>query len=76
MDEALALSAALSIPAWLETDEKVRVSGGLGFTQGGETAVGATTVVRLNKNWAGFAGGAVSTNGGNWAGKAGVSVGW
>jgi hypothetical protein len=74
--EALALSAALSMPAWLETHENFRVSGGLGFSEGGETAVGATGVVRLDKNLAGFGGAAVNTNGGNWAGKAGLSVGW
>jgi hypothetical protein len=75
-DEALALSAALSMPAWLETHEKVRISGGVGFAEGGETAIGATGVMRLDRNWAGFAGGAIGSNGRNWGGKAGVSVGW
>ncbi len=73
---ALALSAALSMPAWLETHENFRVSGGLGFSEGGETAVGATGVVRIDKNLAGFGGAAVNTNGDNWAGKAGLSWGF
>ena len=75
-DEALALGAALSMPVWLQQNETGRISGGLGFGEGGETAVGATGVVRIDKNWAAFGGGAVSTQGGAWAGKAGVSYGW
>ena len=75
-DEALALGAALSMPVWLQQNETGRISGGLGFSEGGETAVGATGVVRINKSWAAFGGGAVSTQGGAWAGKAGVSFGW
>ena len=63
------------MPVWLGDSEKVRISGGLGFGQGGELAVGATGVVRVDKNVAGFVGGAVG-DGGKWAGKAGVSVGW
>lgn len=76
MSESLALNAALSMPVWLGDNETVRISGGIGFAEGGETALGATGVVRLNRNWAGFVGGGVSTSGGAWAAKAGVSVGW
>lgn len=75
MDDALALSAALSPPVWLGDKETVRVSIGTGFTDGA-AAVGATGVVRIDGALAGFVGGAVSTETGEWAGKAGVSVGW
>jgi len=76
VNKTLALDAALSMPTWLQQNETVRLSGGLGFSEGGETALGATGVMRLDENWAGFVGGAVSTNGGAWAGNAGLSVGW
>lgn len=76
MDKALALNSALSMPVWLGDSERVRISGGLGFSEGGETAFGATGVVRLDKNWAGFVGGAVDSEGGSYAGKLGVSLGW
>lgn len=76
LDKSLALNAALSIPVWLGDSERVRISGGMGFSEGGETAFGATGVVRLDKNWAGFVGGAVDSEGGSAAGKVGISVGW
>lgn len=76
MGNALAISAALSVPVWLGDSEKVRISGGLGFSDGGDTAIGVTGIVRLDKNLAGFAGAALDTNGGNFAGKVGVSYGW
>ena len=76
MDESLALNAALSLPVWLEHNESVAVSGGLGFAAGGETALGFTGVLRLDQRASGFAGGAFSTEGGNWAGRVGVRVGW
>jgi hypothetical protein len=76
IDSSLALSAALSLPVWLEAHENVAISGGFGFSDGGEVAFGATGVVRLDRGVSGFAGGAVSTDGGYWAGKAGVRVGW
>jgi hypothetical protein len=75
MGKSLAISAALSIPAWLGDSETVRISGGLGFSDGGDTALGATAIVRIDKNLAGFVGGAVGMNGGA-AGKAGISYGW
>lgn len=77
LGKSLAMSAALSVPVWLGDSESVRISGGLGFSNGGDTALGITGVVRLDKNVAGFAGAAVSTSGGgDVAGKVGVSVGW
>lgn len=76
LDSALALSSALSMPVWLGDAETVRISGGVGFANGGETAIGATGVVRIDRNVAGFIGGAVDTNGDNYAGKVGVSIGW
>lgn len=76
MDESLALNAALSLPGWLEKGENFSITGGVGFSDGGETAVGATGIVRIDGGTSAFAGGAVSTEGGAWAGKAGVRVGW
>jgi hypothetical protein len=60
----------------LQQNENFSITGGVGFSDGGETAIGVTGIMRLDKNWAGFVGGAVSTDGGEWAGKAGVRVGW
>jgi hypothetical protein len=74
-DDTLALSAALSPPVWLGDKETVRVSVGTGFNEGA-AAVGAAGVVRIDGGLAGFVGGAVSTETGAWAGKAGISVGW
>lgn len=73
--EALAISAALSLPAWLGDSEQFSLSGGLGFSDG-ETALGATGIVRIDKNLSAFAGGAASTSGDEWAGKAGLRIGW
>ena len=64
------------MPTWLGDNETVRLSGGVGFSDGGQTAIGATGVVRIDKSVAGFVGGAVSSDDGKWAAKAGVSVGW
>jgi hypothetical protein len=75
-DKSLALSAALSIPAYLEPQEKVSLTGGVGVSSGGDTAFGLKGMLRLNKNWAGFVGGAISEDGENGAGTAGVRVGW
>lgn len=75
-DKSLAMSSALSMPVWLGDSETVRVSGGVGFSDGGETAIGATAVVRMSKNVSGFVGGAFSSDGKDAAGKAGISVGW
>ena len=78
MDRALALSSAMSMPVWLGDSESFRVSGGVGFAEG-ETALGGTAVFRLSpidKNLSGFVGGAVSSDGNDWGGKAGLSYGW
>ena len=66
----------MSLPAWLENGENYSLTGGVGFAEGGETAVGATGIVRIQGSVAGFVGAAVSTNGGSWSGKAGVRMGW
>lgn len=73
--DALAMSAALSPPVWLGDNERVRISTGVGFTDSA-AAIGATGVVRIDGALAGFAGGAVSTETGAWAAKAGLSYGW
>jgi hypothetical protein len=75
MDVA-ALAAALSTPIWLEPGENFAISGGLGFSDGA-TALGATALLRFNKNWSGFAGGAVSTDDTDlFAGKVGIRAGF
>jgi hypothetical protein len=75
-DDALAVSAALSSPVWLETGERASVSGGLGFTED-STAIGLNGIYRIDKGLSGFAGGAMSTSETDvWAGKAGLRLGW
>ena len=74
--DTAALAAALSTPVWLEAGEQFAISGGLGFSDGA-TALGATGLLRLDKNWSAFAGGAFSTdNSSFWSGKVGARVGW
>ena len=75
--DLLAIGAAMANPVWLEANERFAVSGGLGFSGDGDTAVGATGVMRFDRNVSGYAGAAVGTeNTDLWAGKAGVRVGW
>ncbi len=73
LDKALAMSAAISTPVWLSDSENFAISGGVGFAEG-ETAFGATGIMRLDKNWSAYAGGAVGS--GDWVGRAGARVGW
>lgn len=61
-------------PVWLNPGETFAVSGGVGFS-GGEQAIGATGVVRIEGSTSAFAGAAVTTDG-KWSGKAGVRIGW
>lgn len=78
MDRALALSSAMSMPVWLGDSESFRISGGVGFSEG-ESALGGTAVFRLSpidRNLSGFVGGAISSDGDDWGGKAGLSYGW
>ncbi len=76
IDQGTALAAAMSAPVWLGEGETFRISGGVGFTDG-EAAVGATGLYKINKNLAGYAGGAVATSNSDvWSAKAGLSVGW
>lgn len=76
MGRALALSSALSMPVWLGDRETLRLSGGIGFSDSGDTALGVSGILRFDRNWAGFVGGAISPDGKAGAGHAGVSVGW
>ena len=76
LDKSFALNSALSLPAWLEKGENFSLTGGVGFSGGGETAIGVTGIMRIEGSVSGFVGGAVSSDGNNWAGKAGVRVGW
>jgi hypothetical protein len=74
--DTLAVSAALSTPVWLGDSERFAFSGGLGISDSA-TAVGLNGVMRFDKNWSGFAGGAVSTDDTDlWAGKVGLRFGW
>jgi Collagen triple helix repeat (20 copies) len=74
--ETVALAAAMSQPAWLERHERFAVSGGLGFAEGGATAVSVTGIMRLRGSVAGYGGVAVEPSSGMWAGKVGARVGW
>ena len=76
VNKALALSAAMSMPAWLEAGEQLRISGGLGFSGDGEVAFGITGVARVDGSVAAFGGLAVDGQGKHWAGKVGVSIGF
>lgn len=73
-DDAIALGAAMSMPAWLETGENVSLSGGVGFSDDA-TAFGATGIVRLDGAVSGFVGAAV-TDSGEWSGKVGARIGF
>ena len=59
IDKSLALNAALALPAWLEKGENFSLSGGIGFSGGGETAIGVTGIVRIDGTVSGFVGGAI-----------------
>lgn len=65
----------MAMPAWLETGENYSISGGLGFSEGGSVAVGATGVVRIDDGVSGFVGFAV-TDQGTWSGKVGARIGF
>ena len=84
-NHALALSSALSQPAWLEKGERFSVSGGFGFgldgTSSTASAVGLTGIMRLTPtinpyNAAGFAGVSYEPGLGMWGGRVGARVGW
>jgi len=76
LGEIAALNSALSMPVWLERGERFAIGGGVGFAQGGASALGLTGVMRLTPNTAGFAGIAVTPDSGMWAGKVGGRIGW
>lgn len=75
LDKSLALSAAISTPVWLGDSENFAVSGGVGFSDS-ETAIGFNGVMRFDRTWSGFAGGAISQDGETWSGRAGLRAGW
>lgn len=75
MDKALAISAALATPLYLGDSEKFSISGGLGFSES-ETALGFGMMMRIDKTFSLYGGGAMSTEGGAWAGRVGVRAGW
>jgi hypothetical protein len=72
----VAISSALSQPAWLENYERFSVSGGVGFAQDGSVAFGVTGIMRLRGSASGYAGFAVEPTHGTWGGKVGARVGW
>jgi hypothetical protein len=76
LGEIVALSAALSQPAWLESSERFSVTGGLGVANDGSIAFGMTGIMRLRGSASGYVGLAVEPQHGMWAGKVGGRVGW
>jgi hypothetical protein len=76
LGEIIAISSALSQPAWLETHERFALSGGVGFSDNGAYAFGMTGIMRLGGSVSGFAGFAFEPTHGAWGGKVGGRVGW
>ena len=74
--EIVALTSALSMPAWLESGERFAVSGGLGVASDGSTALGMTGIMRLRGSASGFVGFAYEPTHGMWGGRVGGRVGW
>lgn len=74
--EIVALTSALSMPAWLESGERFAVSGGLGVAADGSTALGMTGIMRLRGSASGFVGFAYEPTHGMWGGRVGGRVGW
>jgi hypothetical protein len=73
----LAMTEALSMPAWLEDWERFSISGGLGFGPDGSPALGMTGIMRIRGSLSGFAGLAVAPErGGFWGGRVGARFGW
>lgn len=76
LGEVMALSSALSQPAWLENYERFSLSGGVGFSEGGAVAIGVTGIMRLRGSASGYAGFAIDPAHGAWGGKVGGRIGW
>jgi hypothetical protein len=72
----IAFDAALSHPAWLEKGENFSLTGGFGFSQYGDTALGLTGIMRLGPHAAGFGSMAVGPSDRLWGGRAGLRLGW
>ena len=74
IEDAIALSAAIP-DSWLSDSENFAIAVGGGFTDG-STAIGAIGTFRINKNLSAYGGGSTLTDGGTWAAKGGVRLGW
>lgn len=74
IEDAIALSAAIP-DSWLSDSENFAISLGGGFTDG-SSAFGGIGTFRINKNLSAYGGGSTLTDGGTWAAKGGVRLGW
>ncbi len=74
IDDAIALSAAIP-DSWLSDSENFAIAVGGGFTDG-SSAIGGIGTFRINKNLSAYGGGSTLTDGGTWAAKGGVRLGW
>jgi hypothetical protein len=74
IEDNIALSAAIP-DSWLSDSENFAISLGGGFTDG-SSAIGAIGTFRINKNLSAYGGGSTLTDGGTWAAKGGVRLGW
>ena len=74
IEDAIALSAAIP-DSWLSDSESFAIAVGGGFTDG-STAFGGIGTFRLSKNLSAYGGGSTLTDGGTWAAKGGVRLGW
>jgi hypothetical protein len=74
IEDAIALSAAIP-DSWLSDSENFALALGGGFTDG-SSAFGGIGTFRINKNLSAYGGGSTLTDGGTWAAKGGVRLGW
>ena len=74
IEDAIALSAAIP-DSWLSDSENFALALGGGFTDG-SSAFGGIGTFRISKNLSAYGGGSTLTNGGTWAAKGGIRLGW
>jgi hypothetical protein len=74
IEDAIALSAAIP-DSWLSDSENFAIAVGGGFTDG-SSAIGAIGTFRINKNLSAYGGGSALADGGTWAAKGGIRLGW
>ena len=74
IEDAIALSAAIP-DSWLSDSENFALALGGGFTDG-SSAFGGIGTFRISKNLSAYGGGSTLTDGGTWAAKGGVRLGW